>query len=153
MHLSDIIHLVKLPACLQCSLYHRLRVEPQREALDRTVEDLEMPAMPAQGFDCKGLAADRVEEPARPLEDRSGSGKPFLGQLYRKDRVAAGVGEGTTFPQRHIADARLVEGIVGRDAEIEGLSGNLWGETQCFRCRRRACYDADRHVIKASTPY
>ena len=104
---------------------------------------------PAERGQLERRARHRLEIAAHALEDRRRPGHAARREHRREHRVAARVGVGAAFPHRDVADARLIERDVGRNAEVERLGDLLFRQTEQARRGRRARHAADGHVVEA----
>src|ERR1700741_4871281 len=98
----------------------------------------------------KRLTTHGVEKSSPALEDGGGAGESLGGEKDSKDGVAAGVGKGAAFPQGDVANARLIQGKVGGEAEVEGLRDLFPGQPHGLGSAQRAGNNAQGDVVKTA---
>ena len=112
------------------------------------LQDLEGLVTTAKRRQCKRLVAHGVEKSAAALEDGRGPCESLGGKEDSEDGVAAGVGKGAAFPQGDVANARLIQGKVGGEAQVEGLRDLFPGQSHSLGSAQRAGNDAQGDVVK-----
>src|SRR5215510_15919973 len=85
------------------------------------LQDLEGLVTTAKRRQCKRLAAHSVEKSSPAFENGRRASESLGGKKDSEDGVAAGIGKGAAFPQGDVANARLIEGKIGGEAQVEGL--------------------------------
>src|SRR5215475_2381325 len=114
------------------------------------LQDLEGLVTTAKRRQCKRLMAHGVKKSSPAFEDGRGAGESSGGKEDGEDGVAAGVGKGAAFPQGHIANARLIQGQVGDETQVEGLRDLFLGQSHSLGSAQRAGQDAQGDVVKTT---